>query len=396
MRVKNRICLFLLAAALLLCGGCMDWVLPADQLAVADPEKYREQFSDRWCYSRLTERLRTDYGAVYTALTDGFARDETVQIAEKSETVIGIVIRLPEPISREEAETLYTAVLYDHPSFFYVQGNYFLSDSADGAVFRTLTLCYSMPADARRTARSALETVVDDICRQLPPDPYDRELFLYDQLMERCTYDTVAAAEMKTNPHAYTAYGALVEGRAVCEGYARALQLLLTDAGFSGVPVTGFDRHSQNGHMWNLIQVNGALYYLDATYDDTEAVPHHRFFNITTQQLLQDRTIDSSPFWGEECTATADNYYVRRGTYIDTYQRQVIAETLAARLRQGDTAVELRFASDKFANGLLFLKNSTQTLKLLNPFLADTGRTVRAYRLYISADYELLTFEPEY
>ena len=373
----------------------MDWMLPSGQTAIADPDKYRGQFSDRWCYSRLPERLRTDYGTVYTALTDGFARDETVRIAEKSETVIGITIRLPEPIAREEAETLYTAVLYDHPSFFYVQGNYFLSDSTDSTTFRTLTLCYSMPADERRTARTALEAAVAAIRGQLPPEPYDRELYLYDQLMERCTYDAAAAADMKATPQAYTAYGALVEGRAVCEGYARALQLLLADAGFAGVPVTGFDRGSQNGHMWNLVQVNGALYYLDATYDDSEEVPHHRFFNITTQQLLQDRAIDDSPFWGEECTATADNYYVRQGTYIDTYQRQVIAETLAARLRQGDTAVELRFAPNKFANGLLFLKNSTQTLKLLNPLLADTGRTIRGYRLYTSPDYELLTFEPE-
>lgn len=395
MNVGKRIRLCLLAAALLLCSGCMDWMLPSGQTAIADPDKYRGQFSDRWCYSRLPERLRTDYGTIYTALTDGFARDETVRIAEKSETVIGITIRLPEPIAREEAETLYTAVLYDHPSFFYVQGNYFLSDNTDSAVFRTLTLCYSMPADERRTARTALEAAVAAIRGQLPPEPYDRELYLYDQLMERCFYDTAAAADMKATPQAYTAYGALVEGRAVCEGYARALQLLLTDAGFAGVPVTGFDRGSQNGHMWNLVQVNGALYYLDATYDDSEEVPHHRFFNITTQQLLQDRAIDDSPFWGEECTATADNYYVRQGTYIDTYQRQVIAETLAARLRQGDTAVELRFAPNKFANGLLFLKNSTQTLKLLNPLLADTGRTIRGYRLYTSPDYELLTFEPE-
>lgn len=395
MKVGRSVALCLLALALLLCSGCMDWALPSGRPAVADPEKYRAQFSDRWCYSRLPERLRPAYGSVYTALTDGFARDETVRIAEKSETTIGISIRLPEPIAREEAETLYTAVLYDHPSFFYVSGNYFLSDSADGTVFRNLTLCYSMDAAARRTARAALESAVEEIRQQLPIDPYDRELYLYDRLMERCSYDAAAAAGTKNDPQSYTAYGALVVGKAVCEGYARALQLLLTDAGLTGVPVTGFDRSSQNGHMWNLVQVNGALYYLDATYDDTGEIPHHRFFNITTQQLLQDRTIDDSPFWGEECTATADNYYVRQGTYVDTYQRQAIAAMLAARLRQGDTSVELRFAPDKFANGLLFLKNSTQTLKLLNPLLADTGRSIQSYRLYSAPDYELLTFEPD-
>ncbi len=393
MKVGKRIFLCLTALMLLFSSGCMDWGLPSGQPAAADPDKYRAQFSDRWCYSRLEERLRTDYGAVYTALTDSFAQDETVQVSEQSGMLPGITIRLPEPIAREEAETLYTAVLYDNPAFFYVLGSYSVSGMNE-TTYNTLTLCYSMPAETRRAARAALETVVRDIRQQLPADPYEQELYLYDQVMERCTYDSAVADGIKDNPQAYTAYGALVEGKAVCEGYARALQLLFHEAGIEGVPVTGRDNAAGNGHMWNMVRIHGALYYLDATYDDSDVAPHHRFFNITTAQLLQDRTIDESPFWGEECTATADNYYVRQGTFIDTYQRQTIARVLADRLQQGDTAVELRFAPDKYANGLLFLKNSTQTLKLLNPLLADTGRKIEEYTLYSTAEYHLLTFEP--
>lgn len=393
MSVGKRIYLCLTALLLLICSGCTDWGLFPGLPAAADPDKYRTQFSDRWCYSRLEERLQTDYGAIYTALTDGFAQDQTVQISEQTAPQPGISIRLPEPITQEEAETIYTAVLYDNPAFFYVQGRYSVSGMKETA-YDTITLCYSMPADSRRTARTALETVIEEIRRQMPDDPYERELYLYDQLMDRCSYDSAVADGTKTNLQAYTAYGALVEGTAVCEGYSRALQLLFNEAGIEGVPVTGHDKATGNGHMWNIVRIRGALYYLDATYDDSDAVPHHWFFNITTAQLLQDHTIDESPFWGEECTATADNYHVRQGTFIDTYQRQAIAQVLANRLQQGDTAVELRFAPDKYANGLLFLKNSSQTLKLLNPLLADSGSTIRGYTLYATADHDLLTFEP--
>ena len=59
----------------------------------------------------------------------------------------------------------------------------------------------------------------------------DRELYLFDSLASRCSYDTEAASNGE-NWKAYTQYGALVDGKAVCEGYARAMQSLLSCGGW--------------------------------------------------------------------------------------------------------------------------------------------------------------------
>ncbi len=76
----------------------------------------------------------------------------------------------------------------------------------------------------------------------------------------------------ETAPHAHEPYGALIEGRAVCEGYARSLKWLCDREEIPCVLVIGdaIDTNGNTGgHMWNYVQMeNGAWYAIDATWDD--------------------------------------------------------------------------------------------------------------------------------
>ncbi len=76
----------------------------------------------------------------------------------------------------------------------------------------------------------------------------------------------------ETAPHAHEPYGALIEGRAVCEGYARSLKWLCDREEIPCVLVIGdaIDTNGNaGGHMWNYVQMeNGAWYAIDATWDD--------------------------------------------------------------------------------------------------------------------------------
>ena len=73
-----------------------------------------------------------------------------------------------------------------------------------------------------------------------------------------------------TEPYApvtHTAYGALKNGVAVCEGYACAAKLLLNELGIRcdievGVCIGG------GGHAWNLVELDGQWYQMDVTWND--------------------------------------------------------------------------------------------------------------------------------
>ncbi len=398
--MKKRIGLFLLTVAWLFslagCAGLSS--LFAGEVTIPNPDKYRAEFSERWCYSRLNGRLRTGYGILYTALTDGFDREDVIASGEASEEgakkTSGIAIPLGQSMTKDELRTMYEALLLDNPNFFYIHNTYYLSPGeADGDGYTHILLRYTMNRATRMAARRALEKAADALLDGLPvsADEYERELFLYERLTRHCTYDRTAAGEgYDRHPTAYTAYGALVEKQAVCEGYARALQLLLNRAEIACVPVTGKNQADETGHMWNLARINGALYYLDATFDADADAPRHDYFNITTEQLLFTHRLDDSPFWGKICAATEANYFVRQGTSIDTYTRTDIARAIADRVRRGEQIVELRFAPDKYANGLLFLKNSQLTCDYVNACLADSPYRLSEYRLFSREEQRVL------
>ena len=72
-------------------------------------------------------------------------------------------------------------------------------------------------------------------------------------------------------PDRGTAAGALVDGKCVCEGYARAFQLMCKKAGIAVVCILGNAKSNgeTEGHMWNAVRIDGVWYYCDPTWNDT-------------------------------------------------------------------------------------------------------------------------------
>lgn len=104
---------------------------------------------------------------------------------------------------------------------------------------------------------------------------YNRELALHDALIRLCSYDSGAQSNPYGHLESFTAYGAIVNGSAVCDGYARAMKLLLSSVDIRCLYVTGtaVTRAGQGSHAWNMVYVPGGdgtyhWYYLDATFDD--------------------------------------------------------------------------------------------------------------------------------
>ena len=113
-------------------------------------------------------------------------------------------------------------------------------------------------------------------------------LCLHDWLLERCTYE-------KGAPHAHDAVGALVLGRAVCDGIAKAYKFLCDRAGIPCALVTGYDRVSGGRHAWNALYVAGRWSHVDPT-DDLPARagdrPSRAYFGLSDEEVLRGRSID--------------------------------------------------------------------------------------------------------
>ena len=95
-----------------------------------------------------------------------------------------------------------------------------------------------------------------------------------------------------TEPYApvtHTAYGALHDGVAVCEGYACAAKLMLNALGIRCDIQVG-DCYEGGPHAWNLVELNGEWYQLDVTWNDGGS-------RVTDYLLVDDAYMQKSRYW---------------------------------------------------------------------------------------------------
>lgn len=389
-----KICAVVCAVILFL-SGC-SWTQPArlHSSPTIDGTKYLERFNQNGQYQQLSEQEQFYYGIIYTSVVDSLSKETSITDANGQQRP-GLRVSFEDShLSQEQISRLFEAFYLDNPSFFFLDRTCSLEgrEINKTQVYDTLVLQYTMNASERIEADKQLKQAKQNILKNCPHtgDDFLVELYLHDQLLSICSYDNEAALSSTQFPNAYSAYGALVEGRAVCEGYAKAMQLLLTDASIPTVLIRGYSVENQTAHMWNMVEINRQHYFLDPTWNDNDGQIHYSYFNITSSELKRTHIIDSGTVLKITCTASADNYYVRNHTQISVFDRDAIAQAIATQIQSGHTSVHLRFDEGKFENGLLFLKNATLTKRMVNAYLKD-NQTMWDYRLSVHSAQNTLS-----
>ena len=246
------------------------------------------------------------------------AYDLLVKGVEAAETQI--TIRQAD-LTFEELEIVVDAYRRDHAEhfWFYTYDAYMVGQK----VYYVLPI-YTMSGAQLETARVAVDAAAEGILAGLNASmsEYEKELYLHDALAERVVY-----AESN---HAHDAYGALVEGVAVCEGYAEALQVLLHRAGIRSFIALGSDRETGIGHAWNYVRIDSKWYHTDLTWDDPNETIYHAYLNVSDSMISEDHIIDPCSYALPSCTSTAAHYFtVNKAKFsASTYTVEGIANLL--------------------------------------------------------------------
>ena len=99
----------------------------------------------------------------------------------------------------------------------------------------------------------------------------------YLWLCDNCRYDSAAGDDSAS----HLAYGALVGGLAVCDGYTGAYNLLLK---LEGIDCTALFNDS---HIWTLAELDGTTYHIDVTWGDQYGRTDLRYFGMSEEQSYQ-------------------------------------------------------------------------------------------------------------
>lgn len=103
---------------------------------------------------------------------------------------------------------------------------------------------------------------------------YEKARVYYTWICEHCVYDYNA----DTNSLSHIPYSLFHNGRAVCDGYTGAYNLLLK---LEGIQCAGL---SNSAHIWTVATLDGTEYHIDTTWGDSESTVSYAYFGMTAEQ----------------------------------------------------------------------------------------------------------------
>ena len=232
-------------------------------------------------YSLLNETEKNIYNDIYDAITK---YDEDILLTN---------------IDIDDINNIMHAILYDHPEIFWIDIEYGIAKTNN---MTRLIFKYKYDIDTINDNITKINNEVDRIvseANKLNTD-YEKELYVHNTLSKEVTYNKRLVDDQSI-------YSLFINKEAVCTGYAKAFQLIMTKLGIPTYTVTGY---TTENHTWNLIELEDGFYNVDVTYDDLGDITLYKYFNQNDTSISKDHVKDniSSKF-----------KYVSGTKYLNTY-----------------------------------------------------------------------------
>lgn len=200
-----------------------------------------------------------------------------------------------EDVSISRLKNVFAAVYNDHPELFWMDTAYSCKYQKSGRCAE-IELQFNAASQNKEQEKNTFEAKAQAIIEKAQElgSNYEKEKYVHDALIAQVDY----AASAKMNQ---SAYSALVNGRTVCAGYARAYQYMMQQLGIPCYYCTGYAGES---HAWNIVALEDGFYNVDATWDDTGEGTYDYFnksdADYAGTHLRQDLAVNLPP-----CNGTA-------------------------------------------------------------------------------------------
>lgn len=189
--------------------------------------------------------------------------------------------------SDESYYDVFRRLLQQHPEYNYDTSVWRNSGGAYGYQ-GSAALTKQQQGSKMEEADNAAEEAVKKCIRNGMSDQQKAKA-VHDYIIKNCQY-------MRTED-SFTAYGALVNGRAVCQGYVAAFNLMAGKCGLRSMAVCGTTLGG--AHAWNYIKIGSKNRYIDCTWDDTGTIGKgivHTYFNVSAKKMQKEHTWNDADF----------------------------------------------------------------------------------------------------
>ena len=175
----------------------------------------------------------------------------------------------------EEGMQVYFTFRHNNPQYFWISTTYYRGPARLTVL---MDRYYADSAKRQAVIQAMRKGVADYIAMTANYDTkYDKVKAIHDDIINKVEYAYNDAGNPESSIWAHCVAGVFVkyykaatEYGVVCEGYSKALQLVLNQIGINNVFIVG--TAGGGGHAWNAVEMdNGTYYYIDSTWDDLGA-----------------------------------------------------------------------------------------------------------------------------
>lgn len=280
-------------------------------------------------------------------------------LSEKEKTVYSDMIEavntrenefsFPDGFESDDMKKLFTLLYTQQERIFWLDSRFYCDDEQ-----RKLYFMYRYDEEQTDRMRVALDLEVGKVLSGFnkADDDYEKLLAIHDAVVLSCDFS-------KDGAYASTAYGALTEGSAMCEGYAFAFSYLCTAAGIENYVVSGTNEEGE-AHLWNKAVCDGKWYNIDCTWDDpilkneNPNYLRHDYFMVSDAEINGISHFPDTQYLPDiPCTDSNNNYFIRKNLCFDNYDEAL--EVLKSEIKTaaaGNGEAEIRFSSGEPYNDI--------------------------------------------
>lgn len=239
----------------------------------------KNEYQNKYLYSQLGENGKIIYEKLYENKENLKTGTYTIQFGNAFYDILSQENGSDK--LQEEYQTAIEAFSYDNPDVFYIDvTKMYINIETIQKIFSTKYNVYINSAkdptylldgftskEQIDQCESQVIAVKNQILNQIAgKNDIEKMRYIHDYLVDTIEYDQTFGEK-----NIYNIYGALVSKTCVCEGYAKASQYLLNEAGLENIIITGTATNSDGkteNHAWNYVNIDEKWYAIDTTWDD--------------------------------------------------------------------------------------------------------------------------------
>lgn len=315
-----------------------------------DLKDYSSELTYCYAYSQLSDEEKNTYNEIYSILKD----------MKKN-----VFVTSTDP---NQIDLAFKCIIVDHPELFYVKG-YSIGKYTKGSKIDKISIggTYTMSKQEVEAKQPEIDKYVTNVIDSTPlGDDYTRIKYVYEYLVKNVEYDENA-------PNNQNILSVIENGRTVCQGYAKMMQIILNKMGIFCTLVNGtakggaggsdqYDDGNNNGwsrHVWNIVKSNGQYYNVDTTWGDaafvlmdenTDNPPvidiNYEYFMLDDEAFRVGHRADpvvKMPV----CNSTDDNFYNREGCYYTSVDEIQLQKMFDSAFANGEIVVNIKASSDE-------------------------------------------------